>query len=99
MKTVTGGRTVKGGYFLNLRDWKLEVVEGNTGVLPGDETLRYRRLPVLGLVVLAPMMGLAFVVMLPFIGLAVIAERGGRTLGKLLRGRREVPKPTTTPAR
>ena len=99
MKTVTGGRTVKGGYFLNLRDWKLEVVEGKTGMLPGDDTLRYRRLPMLGLVVLAPMMGLAFVVMLPFIGLAVIAERGGRTLARLLRMRRKAPEPTTTPVR
>jgi hypothetical protein len=99
MKTFLGGQTVKGGYFLNLRDWKLEVVEGDTGVLPANEDVRYRRVPMLALVVLAPMMGLAFVVLLPFIGLAVIAEQGGRKVGKLLGMRHEAPRPTTTPVR
>jgi hypothetical protein len=99
MKTLNGGQTVKGGYFLNLRDWKLEVVEGKTGMLPGNDEVQYRRVPMLAMVALAPMMGLAFVVLLPFIGLAVIAEQGGRKLGTLLGMRREAPKTTTTPVR
>ena len=99
MKTLYGGQAVNGGYFLNLRDWKLEIVDGATGLLPGDATACYRRVPMLALVVLAPMMGLAFVVLLPFIGLAVIAEQGGRKLGTLLGARRNAPKPTTTPVR
>jgi hypothetical protein len=99
MKTFTGGQTVKGGYFLNLRDWKLEVVEGDTGVLPADEGARYRRVPMLAMIVLAPVMGLAFVVLLPFIGLAVIAEQTGRQLGRLFGARPAEAKPTTTPVK
>ena len=99
MKTFIGGQTVKGGYFFNLRDWKLEVVEGDTGALPGDDGARYRRVPALALIVLAPVMGLAFVVLLPFIGLAVIVERVGRQLGAMFKMRHAEPKATTTPVR
>ena len=101
MATYTGNQTVKGGYFLNLRDWKLEVVEGDTGVLPGDQDIRYRRVPMLGMLVVAPLMGLLFVVLLPFIGLAVIGER----LVKMAAAYRVKPaptpavKPTRTPLR
>ena len=90
MATYTGNQTVKGGYFLNLRDWKLEVVEGDTGVLPGAEDIRYRRVPMLGMLVVAPLMGLLFVVLLPFIGLAVIGER----LVKMAAAYRVKPAPT-----
>lgn len=97
MKTYTGGQTVNGGYFLNLRDWKLEVVEGEHGVLAGEAGARYYRVPVLAIIVLAPTMGLAFVVALPFIGLAVIAEQVGRNVAKLFGGRRvEAEAKTTT---
>jgi hypothetical protein len=75
MRAYKGNDMVKGGYFLNLRDWKLEVVEGDTGVLPGNDETPYRRVPMLGMLVVAPVMGLAFVVLLPFIGLAVIGEK------------------------
>jgi hypothetical protein len=95
MKTFTGGQEVKGGYFFNRRDWKLEVVDGATGVLPGDEGATYYRVPMLALVALAPMMGLAFVMALPFIGLAVIAEQAGRQTAKLFARRPEESKDTT----
>jgi hypothetical protein len=99
MKTLIGGQTVEGGYFLNLRDWKLEVIEGATGVLPGDEGARYRRVPAAAMIVVAPVMGMAFVILLPFIGLAVIAEQVGRQLGRLFRAKRVETKTTTTPVR
>lgn len=94
MRTYTGKHTVKGGYYFNRRDWKLEVVEGDAGTLPGTEDVRYYRVPALALVVLAPAMGLAFVVALPFIGLAVIAEHVGRYAVTLVRARK-VPAPET----
>lgn len=99
MKTFLGGQTVKGGYFLNLREWKLEVVEGDKGTLPADAGARYRRVPAFALIVLAPVMGLAFVVLLPFIGLAVMVEQAGRQFGRLLKARHGEPKATTTTVR
>jgi hypothetical protein len=92
MTTFQGTQTVKGGYFLNLRDWKLEVVEGETGVLPGAADICYRRVPMLGMLVVAPLMGLAFVIVLPFIGLAVIGEK------LWLKARTFRARPVETPA-
>jgi hypothetical protein len=76
MTTYTGNRTVKGGYYLNLREWKLEAVDGNVGVLPPGEEARYVRIPLLAMLVVAPVLGLLFVVVLPFLGLAVLIEEG-----------------------
>jgi hypothetical protein len=80
-----GAETVTGGYYLNVREWKLELVEGPSGVLPGDASAQYRRIPVLAMIVLAPLMGLVFVMVVPFIGLAVIGEQlwqKARALGR-----------------
>lgn len=75
MATFTGTANVKGGFYLNVRDWKLEVVQGATGVLPGDAAVRYRRVPLVAMLVLAPLMGMLFVILLPFIGIAVVLEQ------------------------
>ena len=98
MRTYTGTQMVEGGYYFNRHDWKLEVVEGDTGMLPGNADARYYRVPVLAMIVLAPTMGLAFVVALPFIGLAVIVEHVGRYAAKLA-GARKVRAEETTPLR
>jgi hypothetical protein len=37
--------------------------------------VQYRRIPVAAMLVLAPLMGLVFVMVVPFIGLAVIGEQ------------------------
>jgi hypothetical protein len=75
MAAFNGTETVVGGYYLNGREWKFEMVDGPSGVLPGDETVQYRRIPVPAMLVLAPLMGLVFVMVVPFIGLAVIGEQ------------------------
>lgn len=76
MTTYTGNRTVKGGYYLNVRDWKLEAVDGKVGTLPAGEEARYVRIPLPAMLVVAPVLGLLFVVLLPFLGLAVLIEEG-----------------------
>ena len=75
MATFKGAETVRGGYYLNVRDGKLEVVEGASGVLPGDDVTRYARIPVVAMLVLAPLMGLLFVLLVPFLGVAVLIEQ------------------------
>lgn len=87
MKTYTGTQPVKAGYYFNAREWTLKVVEAPTGVLPGDATTKYVRVPALAMLVLAPIMGLVFVVLLPFLGLAVLIEQGWRKAVPLLRAR------------
>jgi hypothetical protein len=100
MATFKGGQSVKGGYFVSVRDMKLEMVEAPFGTLPGDGDRTYRRVPVPAMLVLAPLLGLAFVLLLPFIGLAVVCEPIVRNLAAAY-GRRHVhaPRPTTVPPR
>jgi hypothetical protein len=99
MATFEGGQTVKGGYFLNTREWKLEMVEAPTGTLPGDGTAVYRRVPLAAMLVLAPLTGLAFVLLLPFIGLAVMGEFAVRKVLAALGRRAHETRPTTIPPR
>jgi hypothetical protein len=96
MRTYTGTDTVTGGYYLNRRELKLEVIEGENGVLPGDEKAVYVRVPGPAMLVVAPLLGLAFVVVMPFLGVAVLLEQGARKLGVV--ARREPGKAAVNPA-
>lgn len=99
MTTYTGTQNVKGGYYLNLNGWNMEAVNGKAGVLPGDESARYVRVPMLALLVVAPLLGLGFVVVLPFLGLAVLGEQGWHKATQAAAARRaaatRTPSPTT----
>ena len=100
MTTYTASQTVKGGYYFNTRQWKLEAVEGSTGRLPGDEHARFVRVATPALLVIAPLMGLVFVIALPFLGLAVLAQHvmlAGR--GAAATGRAQVRRWATVPRR
>jgi hypothetical protein len=75
MTRFRGGETVDGGYYVNVRGWNIEVIDGRSGALPGGEGASYRKLPLPALFVLAPVMGLLFVLIVPFLGVAVLAEQ------------------------
>jgi hypothetical protein len=77
-----GGETVKAGFYWHADGWEIVPVSGEGGVLPGTAEDRYVRLPALGMLLLAPVMGGLFVVFLPLIGIALLlahlARLGGR---------------------
>jgi hypothetical protein len=70
MKRYSGSETVEPGLYFNLRQLSFKSVE-TTGKLPGTAKDVYRRVPVLAMLLVGPVMGLAFVVFLPFIGFAM----------------------------
>jgi hypothetical protein len=89
-----GGQTVKGGFYWNQAQWRLENVEGKSGLLPGDDETRYARVPTLLLFVLAPLMGALFVVFLPFIGFALLfGMLVARGMGLFKKSPAAMPKP------
>jgi hypothetical protein len=96
MGTYRGTDTVKGGYYFDLEDWKLEVVDGTIGTLPRDRRSRYVRIPTLALLAMAPLLGLAFVVLLPFLGLAVVAEHVWEKLTAAVRAHHARQAPQVT---
>ena len=72
MTTYHGNSKVKSGYYFSTRSFGIEVVGEDGGTLPGPAEARYLAVPFPILFLLAPVIGLAFLVFLPFIGFALL---------------------------
>jgi len=77
MAIIHGGDTVKGGFYWNAAKWDATFVEGERGLLPGDTTDVFRRIPVALALLSAPLMGALFVMFLPFVGIALLLQQMG----------------------
>jgi hypothetical protein len=93
MTRHTGGDKVPGGFYFDTRQWHLEAIEGAAGALPGDGRNHYVKVPAAAMLVAAPLMGLAFVIVLPFIGLFVVAEQISKKAATATRTVREHWRP------
>jgi hypothetical protein len=67
-----GGTAAKSGFYWNLGKWEMTMVPKQGGILPGGASDKYLKIPVIGLLFLAPMMGAAYAMFLPFIGFAML---------------------------
>jgi hypothetical protein len=67
-----GGTAAKSGFYWNLGKWEMTMVPKQGGILPGSASERYLKVPVVALLVLAPMMGAVYAMFLPFIGFALL---------------------------
>jgi hypothetical protein len=67
-----GGTAAKNGFYWNLGKWEMTMVPKQGGILPGGAGERYLKVPVVGLLVLAPLMGAVYAMFLPFIGFAML---------------------------
>src|SRR5512133_2169510 len=73
-----GGTAAKSGFYWNLGKWEMTMVPKQGGLLPGDTGDKYLKVPVLGLLVLAPIMGAVYAMFLPFIGFALVFSYLGK---------------------
>lgn len=71
MTTYTTNQVVDPGLYFSLKPLALKSVE-RKGLLPGNESDTYRRVPMLLMLAISPLLGLAFVIFLPFIGFAMV---------------------------
>lgn len=71
MKRYRGGATVEPGLYFNLRQLSFRSVD-EAGALPGGGGDVYRRVPVLLLLLVGPVLGLAYIVFLPFVGFVMV---------------------------
>ena len=78
MFNYRGGNSVKSGFYWDLTNWEIVTIAGKGGVLPENGTHRYVKVPIPFLVMIAPILGLLFVVFLPFIGFAMVLGLVGR---------------------
>jgi hypothetical protein len=86
MKRLIGGEKAAPGFYWDSKAWELVTVSPEAPRLPGDAERSFRRVPALGVLALAPLMGAMFVVFLPFVGFAMVIDQGGRRVMRLLRG-------------
>ena len=83
MTTYTGTQDVDPGLYVKTGSLRLTSVE-RRGALPGGANEHYRRVPMLVMLLLAPLLGLAFVIFLPFIGFAVMLRLLGEKMWHLV---------------
>jgi hypothetical protein len=72
MATRIGGTAAKNGFYWNLGKWEMTLVPKQGGILPGGASERYLKVPVVALLVMAPLMGAVYAMFLPFIGFAML---------------------------
>jgi len=70
--TYTGTQEVEPGLYLDTKTFSITHLD-KRGPLPGAENATYRRVPMLVMLAVAPLLGLVFVIFLPFIGFAAVA--------------------------
>jgi hypothetical protein len=78
-----GGEQVRFGFYWNMTEWEVQIVPREGGVLKGVPSARYMRMPLLLLLVVAPLMGAVYAMFLPFIGIAVFVHHMLGRLGRL----------------
>lgn len=66
------GHHVRGGYYWDRQTWSIVEFSDQRDALPGDVANRYVRIPLLLVLVAAPMLGALYVIVLPFVGLAMM---------------------------
>jgi hypothetical protein len=102
MTTYTGTQNVEAGLYYSTRPFRLTTMDQN-GPLPGMDDREYHRVPMVLMLALAPLLGLAFVIFLPFIGFAMVARLAGEKAvelgGKLATQAARVLQPAWAPAR
>lgn len=83
MKRIQGGAQVKGGYYWHAQKWEIVPIRGEAGQLPGSAQDQYLALPVPMLLVVAPMIGLAYAFFLPAAGFALAGYALAKKVGLL----------------
>jgi hypothetical protein len=76
MRRYRGHQSVEPGFYFNPRRLSFASVEGE-GSLPGTEQEEYLRVPALAMLVMGPLLGLAYVIFLPLAGFVMLAWIAG----------------------
>ena len=67
-----GGDNVRFGFYWNVKEWEAQIVPKEGGELKASDEVTFVRLPLLALLVIAPVMGALYAFFLPFIGIAMV---------------------------
>ncbi|KAA0256071.1 hypothetical protein FBQ97_14520 [Acidobacteria bacterium ACD] len=81
-----GGAKVEAGFYWNKKEWEMVTLSGKGGVLPGDGTQHYVKVPLLAMLFMAPLMGGLYVMFLPFVGFALLFDYAARRVYRAVKG-------------
>ncbi len=99
--TYNNNQTVEPGLYFSIRPLRITSLD-TAGTLPGADDVRYHRVPMLLMLALAPLAGLAFVVFLPLIGFGMVfrlvGEKVASVVGDLATQGVRVVRPAWAPA-
>jgi hypothetical protein len=80
MTKLEAGSAAKAGYYFNLSSLEIHPVRADGEALPGKPGSQWVSIPVAAALVLAPVLGLTFLMFVPFIGIYLTAERALKPL-------------------
>jgi hypothetical protein len=86
MTTYRGNEKVQPGLYLNIRQLSFKSISEKPAPLPGTSEDVYHRVPMLVMLVSAPVLGLVYVMFLPFIGFAMVTYLLGTKAVQLVAG-------------
>lgn len=86
MQKYTSGERVGRGFYWNMKGWEAQPVSAGGGVLNGKAEDTFVRVPLIAVLLLAPLMGAAYAIFLPFIGFAMVAMYLGGLLKRKVSG-------------
>jgi hypothetical protein len=85
MASYYGGQTVREGFYLNRSRPDFECIAGSGGILPGDKSTCYLRLPLVASMVAGPLMGLMYVILLPIFSCLTFLYFASRWIARRLK--------------
>ena len=97
MKTINGGSSVPGGYYLSKSNWEIFPIARDGERLPGKASEHYVKVPTAAALMVMPVLGGLMVVFLPFIGLYLTAKAALSPVGKLFHRSAKDLAATVTP--
>ena len=85
MTKLNAGTPVKRGYYFSMKNWSVNPVEKDGTVLAGEKGEQFIPVPLVVAVMLAPVLGAAFLMFMPFIGFYLTAQTALRPVARMFK--------------
>jgi hypothetical protein len=85
MAKVNAGTPVKRGYYFSMKNWSVNPIEKDGTALHGEPGERFIPVPLPVAVMLAPVLGAAFLMFLPFIGFYLVGQTALRPVVRMFK--------------
>jgi len=85
MTKLSAGSAAKAGYYFSMKSWEVHPVPADGERLPGESGQQWIAVPTVAALLLAPILGLTFLMFLPFIGFYLTLEAAVQPVLRIFR--------------